>query len=334
MYNNFRSEDDRYNDIRKVTVEMIGQDRFDKYYKETGKRWLDIARVWDKIKNSKYHRLLIYTVHAIIWGMYPKHPYGESFDKLLELVKEEILRDGEAFKAWGSWRTFKNVVSEEVNASGPLVLAELDMHFIEHHQYLTNKAMYDIFYSKSSFGGHKECEDAIRSYEKAVKLLAPDSVNWNRTQWGNDLVLAEAIKQRYGVDYSLTDDSQRDFERIIMMIKSLGNKNKWMETIWYASNIIELPWDIVKLIWPKKTEKILVDMLIEAHEISCDYEAAGKPFEYKVGNWIHPVFHYNKAALKNSWLKKHVSDIYNNGKFAGKKRDDLRKVLFDLEITC
>ena len=196
MYNKFRSEDDRYNDIRKATVEMIGQDRFDKYYKETGKRWLDIARVWDKIKNSKYHRLLIYTVHAIIWGMYQKHPYGESFDKLLELVKEEILRDGEAFKAWRGWRTFRNVVLEEVNAPGPLVLAELDMHFIEHHNYLTNKAMYDILYSKRSFGGHKDCEDAIRSYEKAVKLLVPDSVSWDRTQWGNDLVLAEAIKQR------------------------------------------------------------------------------------------------------------------------------------------
>lgn len=332
MNNQYKTEDSRYEAIRQATINCAGQEYFDKYYRDTGKRWLDLARVWDKVLTCDKHFVLTSVIHKIMWGVLPYESSSADFMHLLALVEEELLRDGEAFQAWVKWRTFKNVFANVTESTNSFGRSGLDCHFITHYHYLKDHALYEIMRSKESDPDFNMGTGKIVAYEEAVELLVPNAKNWSRQQWGNDLVLADELERLYGVNFAETWESQREFDRLINLIHAWRIYKMPADVYWYATNITNLPDGIIQRIWPQNTNDILADILISAHKVLVDYEKAGKPFANRKG-WIDPLYHYEGSAFKSSWIFNYVSDRYYQGAYQGETEKQLRKIIFDIQMT-
>lgn len=274
-----RSEDTRYNDIRQATIDDMGQELFDKYHKDTGKRWLDIARVWDKVYNHNKHFVLTSVVHKIMRGVYPYEESDPKFVHLLELIEEELLRDGEAFRAWDKWRPFENLYDGTVNSCVSFGTSGIEAHFIEHYGYLNARAQYLIRHSKKKSFKQYLMETEYKAYEEMVKILIPAASSWTREQWGNDLVLASELKTLYGIDYGVNSQTERNYGRMICLFNERRTNNTPADIMWYATNITEMPWTIVKLLWPENTEFEIANLLIKTYNFLLTYEAAGQPLQ-------------------------------------------------------
>ena len=334
MKNTNKTENARFEEIRKATIACIGQESFDKYYYDTGKRWLDIARVWDKVYTCKKHFVLTSVVHKIMWGVHPYESCDPKFRYLLELIEEEVLRDGEASQAWNKWRTFKNIlarVTETMESAGETDLA---IHFITHYHYLRDRTLNEIKYSKDSCFELAIGIDDCAVYEDAVELLVPASKNWTRQQWGDDMVLAEAVESLHGIDFLESWESESQFDRLINLIRAWRGYRSAADVCWYATNIFELPDSIVQRIWPEDTADVLADILIRAYNLLLDYEDAGSPFANRKIDWIDPLYHYERSAFKCSWLFKYVRDRYYQDAYNGKVGTELRNIIFDIEMTA
>lgn len=331
MKNNIRTEDDRYEAIRQATIGCIGKKDFNKNHHDTGNRWLDIAKVWDKIITCKEHFVLTSAIHKIMWGVHPCES-GAAFGQLLALVEEELLRDGEAYQAWASWDVFKRVLADVMESSVSFWDCEVDVHFITHYHYLRNRALREIVYAKDSCSEPDMYADHCPEYEAVVALLVPASKQWSRQQWGNDCVLAEALENLYGMDFLETWESQRDYDRMVNLIRA-WDRQTLTDVYWYATNIENLPDGIIQRIWPENTENILADILIKAYAALVDYEQAGTPFAYRKDEWIDPLYHFECSAFKHSWIYKYVIDRYYQDTYEGNVRDQIRKVIFDITVT-
>lgn len=332
MNNQYRTEDSRYEAIRQATIDCAGQEYFDKYYRDTGKRWLDLARVWDKVLTCSKHFVLTSVIHKIMWGVLPYENSSAEFMHLFALVGEELLRDGEAFQAWAKWRVFGNVLAAVTGSTNSFGRSGLDSHFITHYHYLRDRALYEIKYSKESCLELDLSIDTRVAYEEAVELLVPDSKKWSRQQWGNDLVLADELEKLYGVNFAETWESQREFDRLINLIHAWRIYKMPADVYWYATNITNLPDGIIQRIWPQNTNDILADILISAYKALVDYEKAGEPFAHRK-SWIDSLYHYERAAFKNSWIFNYVSDRYYQGAYQGETEKQLRKIIFDIQTT-
>ena len=334
MNNLYKTEDTRYEDIRKATIDCAGQKYFDKYYRDTGKRWLDLARVWDKVFTCKKHFVLASVVHKIMWGVFPYESSDQKFRHLLKLVEEELLRDGEASHAWNKWRTFKNVLAGVTDSSVSLGSSGLNTHFIMHYRYLRDHALKEIRCSEGDPFEMAKCHADCAAYEDAVSLLVPDSKNWTRQQWGDDFVLAGEIERLYGVDFSETWESEAQFDRVINLIQAWRKCGATADVYWYATNITSLPEDIIQCIWPENTAGVLADILIDAYNLLVDYEKAGEPFADRKSSWIDPLYHFERVAFKASWLFKYVRDCYYRGAYDVEVGTKLRRIIFDIEMTA
>lgn len=332
MKTNIRTEDARYEAIREATIACADQEYFDKYYRDTGKRWLDIARLWDKLFTCSKHFVLTSVVHKIMWGVHPYQSDDADFVHLLALVEEEVLRDGEAYQEWAKWRTFKNVLSAVTDSTVSLGRSNLDAVFITHYHYLRARAMREIMYTKNSCHELDLCSDICTDYEAAVALLVPASKQWTYQQWGDSRVLVNELKNLYGMDFFATWDSQRAYDRLIKLIYA-WNREALADQYWYATNIEELPEGIVQRIWPNNAAGVLADILINAYALLKDYEKAGSPFaERKIG-WIDPLYHFDRSAFKHSWIHKYVAKQYYQDVYQGDVEKQLKRIIFDLETT-
>lgn len=334
MKNSNCFENIRYEEIRKATIDCADQKYFDKYYRDTGKRWLDIARVWDKLFTCKKHFVLTSVVHNIMWGVYPYEPGDPKFRYLLELVEEELLRDGEASQAWNKWRTFKSVLAYVTDSTVSFGNSGLSAHFIEHYHYLRDRTMTEIKYSKDTCSELDLGIDACAAYEDTVELLVPAAKNWTREQWGDDRVLANEVETLYSVDFTESWQRQREFGRLINLIRAWRECGVAADVYWHATNITCLPEDIIQLIWPENTADILADILIGSYNLLVDYEKAGEPFADRKDSWIDPLYHFERAALKASWLFKYVREHYYKGTYTGDIGLKIRSIIFDIEMTA
>lgn len=327
MNNTTRSEQIRYNDIRQATIDDMGQELFDKYHKDTGKRWLDIARVWHKGYGHGKHFVLTSVVHHIMWGVYPYEPFIETFKHLLELVEEELLRDGEAFRAWNDWRAFKNLLDHTLYSFKSFGHSGLSTHFIEHGLYLNVRARYQIVYNKTKPSDPKEKEEDYTAYEEIVKLLVPAANGWTREQWGDDRVVAEEFKKVYGIDYITDYEGQQNYNQMICLIKEQRKQGMTVDVLRRAMTITEVPWAIVKLIWPENAEAEMATILIKAYEMLKASEEPFAPLEW----YLAPL---NPASCKESFAFKHAKHFLYQGIYDKETSEKIKKVIFDLEMTC
>lgn len=327
------SDDERYEEVRRATIATMCDDFFNHYYKPTKNRWLDLARVWDKAHSCGKHIVLTSVIHKIYWGVHPYESDNPDFNYLLSLIEAELLDNREGFQTFNKWSVFKKVVDLIIYSTESLGNSGFGTHFIEHHHYLQARALCKLIFDKVPPPNYKVYVQEYQEYEEAVRLLIPDSVNWDLEQWGDDLCIADELKWLYCVDYAKSDEMQRNYERLIRMIRT---KNSCCEScpdfLWYASNISELPLELAQVIWPTNLEDTVAKVLRDAFDLTVEYEKAGQPYSDRASHF-HPVNHYTRSSLKASWLFKLAKQWFYEGMYSGEQYQQLKRVIFSLEMT-
>lgn len=320
------SSDERFVEMCNATIAALRDpDDFNEFYGDTKNRWIDLATVWDVEME--------YALHYIYWGVYPRNCKTPEERCLCSLVAAELLDYGEAFEAWSRWSVFEEMLEgmvDEVCSDG----TGIETHFIEHHNYLSARLLCKVKYEKTRPDGFGAYVRQYESYEKIVARFIPEAKNWTRDRWGNDLNVAAALEDRYGVDYVASSASEDDFDRIIMMCRELEYWGDTADVVWYAANIEQFPLDMVKVLWPSDLEGNVTKLFLAAYKATVRYEESGQLCLDKKNKYYHPVGHFEREALRASWLYQNVSEWYMAGKYSGQQEKDVKTVLFDLEMTC
>lgn len=333
--NNTNSDDQRYAEIYRVTISAMGAENYKKYYKDTGNRWLDIAKVWNRCYRKPLHAVFFYVFHKIFWGVYPDILLENNFRYLLTLVENEIMAGADAVEAWRRWPIYGKCLVEVLDAMESYGTEEIGIHFMEHYHYLSCRTRCIVLGSKQQ--GIKYGKDLIdcQMYKETISRLIPASTDWNSEKWGNDMNISSAIEDLYGVAYATSDAGQTDFDRIIRMLCcDIGRDRPDSDFCWYAANISELPVKMAKVIWPLEYEDVVVAVFLEAYKRTKAYIEAGLPYAWKKARYINPVGHYEMSTLKNSWLTKCILEWMANGKDFGSKNSSTRSAVFDLQMRA
>lgn len=328
------NSDERYAEAVKATIATMNETLFNKYHRVTKNRWLDLARVWDKVHTCEKHFVLVCALHNIRWGVYPYDFDDSNMHYLLSLVEAELLDDGEAFESFSQWSVFKNLLEVMANETSSYGDSDINTHLLQHHHYLSARLRCKVQYHKTRPDGFGEYVREYESYEKIVTRFIPRAANWAREQWGNDLNVAAALEARYGVDYVASGEREDDFDRIIMMCRELEYWGDTADVVWYAANIEQFPLDMVKVLWPSDLEGNVTKLFLAAYKATVRYEESGQLCLDKKNKYYHPVGHFEREALRASWLYQNVSEWYMAGKYSGQQEKDVKTVLFDLEMTC
>lgn len=330
------SADERYAEMRRATIAIMNEDLFNKYHLVTKNRWWDLVRVWDKVYAIEKHMVLMSAIHNICWGVLPYEHEYENANRLylLSLVEAELLDDGEAFRSWNQWSGFKNLLETMADETISHGDSNIETHFIEHHHYLCARLLCKIQYHKTRPDGFGEYVREYESYEKIVTRFIPEVTNWTRKQWGDDLNVAAALKARYGVDYVASGECEDDYDRIILLCRELEYWGDTADVVWYAGNIEQFPLDMAKVLWPVDLEGNVTKLFLAAYKATTRYEESGQLCLDKKNKYYHPVGHFEREALKASWLYQNVSKWYMAGKYSGQQEKDVKTALFDLEMTC
>ena len=327
------NSDERYAEAVKATIATMNEALFNKYHRVTKNRWLDLTRVWDNVYTGEKHKVLTYVLHNIYWGVYPYEFEDPEMHYLLSLVEAELLDDGEAFESLSQWSVFKNLLETIAGETSSYGDSGIDTHLLQHHHYLGARLRCKVQYHKTRPDGFGEYVREYESYEKIVVRFAPEVVNWTREQWGNDLNVAAALEDRYGVDYVASGRSEDDFDRIVMLCRELDYWGDTDNVIWYAANIVQFPLDMAKVVWPVAVEDNVTKLFLAAYKATVRYEKSGQLCLDKKHKYFHPVGHFEREALKDSWLYQNVHTWYIEGKYTGEQEKEVKMALFDLQMT-
>lgn len=332
--NNANNDDQRYAEIYRATISAVGTELYSKYYKNTGNRWLDLAKVWNRCYRKPLHAVFFFVFHKIFWGIYPDIPLDDSFRYLLTLVENEVLTGTESFKAWRRWSIYKNSLITVLDSMESYGAEDIGIHFIEHFQYLSCRTRCKVLRDKQQMLKYQNDLIAYCYYETIISHLIPASIDWDREKWGDDMNISDAIEDLYGVAYARTEAGQTDFDRIIRLLHfdvSCGQLNS--DFYWYAANISELPLKMAKVIWSEDYENVVVTSFVEAYRRTKAYIKAGSPYAWKKAKYINPVGHYEMCALKNSWLTKLILKWLAGGKNFGAQHDMVRRAAFEVQMS-
>lgn len=333
IFNNItnKTDDERYELMKQATIDVVHQKYFDKYYKQTKKRWLDLARVWDKCITCQKNFVLTSVIHKICWGVYPYDTQDVDLQILYDLIEAELLSNGEAFEQLSNWSVFKRVLNATVDSTVSFGKSGLECVFIEHHHYLRSRALDEICYSKTAHAEHSRHQDICRSYERVVNKLVPASVTWSRKQWGDESNIYKAIDAVYSVDYS---EHPQDYDRLVSVARlyELGDQDE--DFLWYASNISLLPESLARVIFPQDFELMVAKCYLDAYCCTEEYIAAGSKKFADKSRYMHPVGHFEYESLKNSWMHHLVKQYIANDVYSGEMLADLKKAVFKLEVAA
>lgn len=330
------SSDNHYDYLRQATIKAVGEKRFEKHFHNSKNRWVDLAKVWEIIQGPRRHYILTAVIHKIFWGVYPYEvPCDSAVADLLGMVEEVLLNDVEAHQSWSKWCVFKRVKLEVFEAMYSLGDSDIDIHFIEHYDYLKSRAECKIGLEKANPNVESSYAEEYQSYEKMVQRIIPGASIWTHEQWGDDRNIADAIKSLYGVDYICSFEKQNDFNRLINMLRSeerYGRESA--DFMWYAANISELPLSLAQSLWSNDLVAVVTDIFLKTYDFTKDYILEGEPFKNRKGTYIDPLYHFELAALKNSWLTSLVMKWLNTGMYSDTQYSLVRSAVFDLAMSC
>lgn len=332
--NTIKNSDDRYTEIYAATIAAVGEELFKKHYKDTGNKWLDIAKLWNRCYRKPLHAVFFYVFHKIFWGVYPDVPLDDKFKYLLTLVENEVLTGTESHDAWYKWRIFKDCFTEVIHSTESYGEEDVSICFIEHHLYLINRASIKILRDKLKVMARAKAEINSHLYEESVSRLIPASANWDSEKWGNGVNIAEAIENLYGIDYADSHEKQRDYNRIICMLSCDSDRNNpESDFYWYAANIRVLPVEMAKAIWPQDYKAVIVSAYVEAYKRTKTYIENGAPYAWQKSRYMNPVGHYEMTALKESWLNRVIQEWLAAGESFGEWREVIRNTAFNIALS-
>lgn len=329
------TDDERYAEMCRATIAATSETAFNRYFHQTSHRWRDLARVWDKVLNHSdwSHLTLASVIHKIYWGVYPYETHDASRRYLYELIEAELLANEEGYLDLVGWVVFKRTLYGVLSYMESLGKSDINTCFVEHHYYLKSRALSRLIYTKTPWLDYEGHIATYRGYEEIINRLIPDSLNWSYEQWGEDANIADALCELYDVDYARAYESERDYERLIMLLREEKYQGKSSaKFVWLAANISELPLSLAKVIWPCDLTNIVADTLVSAYELTVAYEKNGQPFSSKKDD-MHPIYHFERDALKDSWLFRLANLWFYEGIYTGQQYKRMKEVIFDLTLA-
>lgn len=303
-------------------------------FSKSGDPWTELAIAWDKLLTNGSEGIFIDAVHRIMWGI----PYGESLpqhEEIVQIVKEELLKDGAAFLAWDSFAACDDAILDLTAHMDPWAECDDDYRFsIEHHLYRESKTLWQIRYSKQKYAqdglNHK---DFYLSYEKAIMQIVPSAAFWTEDFWCNEFHILEELINLYGIDYR---DDQTEYGRILLILmNSEEDPVKFTsDEAWCASTIPRLPLALAKVIWPYNTKEKIIQMFILAAEKAEALAANQEDFEEKKRRYIYPFGVFEFVTLRNSWLYALIYEWFSNDDSTDARTLDIKKKLFTIAMNA
>ena len=276
------------------------------------KRWTDLADAWkNHFEDACEYSVFEMAIHKLYWGVYPE-PMLQDYIPLVQLVEDELLSDGPAYKAWKNHVSYRFACLYIKEQEKALVNRGPRPHFHVFASYQNSRFWFNVVYKRRKPGlidpataslhdmkaakKHQSIYAACEGFEKAINCLIPDSKNWTDEQWLNDLNIRRSLNKLYNVNYK---DYDPDFE---ILIAALINKLHYNAPV-HLAQLLELgsiPMGIIQRIWPVQTEVELKKLFLRA-------ASRAKNAETRMRNGTshrYGVHSYNK--LKESWLFKYI----------------------------
>ena len=279
----------KYKEIYSLTEELYGNKNALPVQKGNYlTRWNDLSDYWVSLQNDDPMRVVMHKVH---WGKYPQTAHLKTHARLYVLLEEELLNiHSPIHKAqkssehiWNCYRYFKTVTHADVSGG-------LGYHSGITKEFLLNKTSKKL--------GEGVLDLYVTPFQNVICKLIPVAEGWSEEQWSDDRNIFTAIEEKYGIDYTLYPE---DFRKLYLLLNV-----KWNDGLMGTYNEIfrmeHLPWSLVQKIWPKNTEKFILNKY-----------CAAKRHIYKKKKFPR----YGKkiisdATLSKSWVMQYINDLPQN----------------------
>jgi hypothetical protein len=324
-----------FTELCQHTLSVCGMDSFPNgTFLEDGNCWLELAVAWEKLLEDGSAGIFLDAVHRIMWGM----PYGHSkpeYNEIVRIVKNELLRDDEAFAAWDEYIGCDTAITAIGNDMDPWVADDVDYRYsIEHYHYLWDRMLWKIRYSKKKYAKDASTyREACFAYEAAIKKIVPAANVWDEEYWCNENHIMDEVVKLYGVDYR---GDYLEYGRILLILMASGENDLagMVKEAWYASNITKMPISLAKAIWPVDTKDKILQLFFIAAEATEVMVAAGNPLEHKKEQSLHPVGVFEYNSLFNSWLYTLVDSWIAEEDNSDESVLEMKKKLFTIAIRA
>ena len=294
-------------------------------------RWFALTDVWDSMLDNGTYDLFYAAIHHVMWGMRPDMKQSSVFWEIVSHIENELLGEGEAWKAWIKTPAFKNAFGYVTSEMDPDIDDEcIYRHSIEHYHYRRYRTESAILYSKPTYSKY-DADYGLFSdiYEEIIHRLIPESAGWSDADWADENTIHNTLCKHYGVDYREDPDQ---YDILIMMLTHLWFDKGYPAVIWPAMNLQKLPYSLAAVIWPENTQATIEQLFIDAYEKTRAYEEAGRPNDRDLQVYIHATSVYNYADLRLSWLYQHVYRWMTENNCTLQNSTIIKQILFNLAL--
>lgn len=295
-------EDKNFEALQRYTLEACNMETFpDDMFMGNESKWIELLGAWDQLLEGGFEEIFEEACHIIMWGI-PREYRRSPYDKIVKLVIAEMLRDGDAFNVWDSCEFFEDAIGYMSSEMDPDSYYEY-RYSIEHYQYLCDKFLLKVRYSKAKYSDKKaDYEKRILSYQTAIKKIVPVASEWSEEYWIDENHIFDEISKRYGVDYRDIDCLEYGRILIILLGSQYSGFSSEIVEAWCATNIKILPLSLAKAIWLDFTEEKILSMFLIAVE-NAEAQLYDRAYwtGYK-GNHLHPVGAFEHSTIYESWI--------------------------------
>lgn len=248
-------------------------------------RWNDLIDYWEKLgaDDPTYP-----VVHKIYWGRYPDNVPLNTHGKLYTLFEEEILNRGSSMhRARKPYEHFFSYTFTFWKKGCADVSDDLSYHSTITKEYVYYKA-------SAKLCGHAPNVDSC-SFERVIRILIPAARGWSDAEWSDDRNIFKAIKEKYGVDYTLYPESFKQLYQLLDKRWNQGRRGSYNDIFC----VEHLSWELATEIWPENTKKFILKKFCDAkkHVQKCK----NSPYHRKVI--------ISKETLDRSWVIPYVSTL-------------------------
>lgn len=301
-------------------------------FSDTENRWLELAIAWEKLLDEGSSGIFLDAVHRIMWGI-PPEKHKSKYEGIVQIVVDELLRDGIAFRAWDSYNPFDATIGLVGAEMRPWVANDEDYSWsIEHYQYAEAKMLWKIRYSKEKYQKDSaDYQDAYLAYEAAIRKIIPDAASWPDEHWFKENHIHSELINLYGVNYR---DDFIEYGRLLQLLMNDEESPEMyaLNEAWFASTIKRMPMALAQVIWPENTEMKIMQIFLLSSECAGEQLKSGIDFATKKDGAFHPVGVFEYSALRESWIYQLMAEWFQDEDSANELVHDVKKRLFTIGL--
>ena len=333
-YNNFSVENNaNFDALCQFTLHVCNQESFPNgTFSTNGNPWLELVIAWETLLTEGSAGIFNDAVHRIMWGIPPQKSI-QKYDGIIQIVADELLRDGAAFAAWDSYAPFDISIELVSSEMRPWVANDEDYSWsIEHYQYAEAKVLWKVRYSKEKYKEKSsEFQNAYLAYENAIRRIVPAASTWTDTYWLKEDHIHNELISLYGVDYR---DDYIEYGRLLQLLMNdeASPEMYALNETWFASTIKRMPMALAEVIWPENTEEKIMQMFLLSSDLTAALAESGLDYQKAKEKLIHPVGVFEYSALRESWIYQLMADWFQDEDSTNELVHDVKNRLFTIGL--